>query len=39
MLRENIGQMKRGKCRGSFEEAASEKEVFLYWELKWAQAL
>lgn len=33
MLREEIGQMKRERYRGSFGKAASE-EVFLYWELR-----
>lgn len=32
MLREEIGQMRRERYRGSFGKAASE-EVFLYWEL------
>ena len=33
MLREEIGQMKRERYRGSSGKAAS-KEVFVYWELR-----
>lgn len=38
LLREETGEMKRERCRGSFWKIASEK-VFLYWELRWAEGL
>ena len=31
--------MKRERCRGSFGKAASEEDVFLYWELRWSEVL
>lgn len=34
MLRQEVGQMKRERSRGSFGKAALEEEACLYWELR-----